>query len=154
YSTELEHAETSPDGHSLALSCAATLRAQMAWLSGDATAALATLDRGRLEPWLEYPLASPFFSQAYERYLRAQLLQSIGRNAEALGWYASFGESALYDRIYLAPSHLHRAEIYDRIGDREKARFHYQRFVELWKDADPQLQPMIADVEQRLSRME
>jgi tetratricopeptide (TPR) repeat protein len=62
-------------------------------------------------------------------------------------------ESMLYDRAYLAPSHLRRAEIYEKLGDREKAIFHYSRFLELWKDCDDALRPQVPEAEKRLERL-
>ena len=90
---------------------------------------------------------------AYERYLRAEMLRAVGREQEALPWYTSLEESMLYDRVYLAPSHLRRAEIYEKLGDREKAIFHYSRFLELWKDCDDAFKPQLAEAEKRLERL-
>ena len=45
-------------------------------------------------------------------------------------------------------------ELYEARGDRDAAAKYYQRFVTLWKDADPELQPAVADVRQRLLRLE
>jgi hypothetical protein len=38
--------------------------------------------------------------------------------------------------------------------DWEKAVGHYLKFVELWKNADPELQPKVASVKQRLARLQ
>ena len=53
----------------------------------------------------------------------------------------------------MAPSHLRRAEIYERLGDKSQAVEHYTRFLDLWKDADPELQPTVRDVKQRLAKL-
>ncbi len=98
-------------------------------------------------------VASPFYSQANERYLRAGLLVAANRQQEALRWYSSFREASLYDLVYLAPSHLRRAEIYERLGEREKAALHYRRFVELWSDADPELRSMVEHAEAHLASL-
>ena len=34
-----------------------------------------------------------------------------------------------------------------------KARDYYGRFIDLWKNADPELQPLVRDVRQRLVRL-
>jgi tetratricopeptide (TPR) repeat protein len=44
-------------------------------------------------------------------------------------------------------------ELYEARGDREAAAKYYQKFVTLWKDADPDLQPVVEDVRRRLSRL-
>jgi tetratricopeptide (TPR) repeat protein len=45
-------------------------------------------------------------------------------------------------------------ELYDGKGEREKAVSHLSKFVELWKNADPELQPAVADVKRRLTRLQ
>jgi tetratricopeptide (TPR) repeat protein len=44
-------------------------------------------------------------------------------------------------------------ELYEAKGDRQKAAAHYRRFVDLWQNADPELQPQVAEIRQRLSRL-
>ena len=44
---------------------------------------------------------------------------------EAIGWYATL-ETSPYELVFRAPSHLHRAEIYEEAGDREQAIEHYR----------------------------
>ena len=39
-------------------------------------------------------------------------------------------------------------------GDREKAISHLSKFVELWKNADPELQPTVADAKRRLAKLQ
>lgn len=55
------------------------------------------------------------------------------------------------DQNYLAPFHRRLGELYEARGDLSKAILHYERFVELWKNADRELQPKVAKVQQRLS---
>jgi tetratricopeptide (TPR) repeat protein len=44
-------------------------------------------------------------------------------------------------------------ELYEAKGDREKATSYYQRFVTEWKDADPELQPRVTEIRERLKRL-
>jgi tetratricopeptide (TPR) repeat protein len=53
----------------------------------------------------------------------------------------------------LAPSLRRLGELYEGKGDRAKATQYYNRFVELWRDADPELQPAVREVRQRLARL-
>ncbi|HEX9581573.1 MAG TPA: tetratricopeptide repeat protein, partial [Gemmatimonadales bacterium] len=55
--------------------------------------------------------------------------------------------------MWLAPASRRLAELYDQLGRREKAIEYYDKFVELWKDADPELQPVVRDVRGRLARL-
>ncbi|HET8621924.1 MAG TPA: protein kinase [Gemmatimonadales bacterium] len=53
----------------------------------------------------------------------------------------------------LAAAYKRLGELYEAQGDRKKAADYYGRFVELWKDADPELQPGVREVRQRLARL-
>jgi tetratricopeptide (TPR) repeat protein len=59
----------------------------------------------------------------------------------------------LLDALLLAGMHKRLGELYDAKGDRQRAISHYLEFVELWKNADPELQPKVAAVRQRLARL-
>ena len=50
---------------------------------------------------------------------------------------------------------LHRrlGELYESKGDATNAARHYREFVRLWERADPMLQPKVAEVRRRLSRL-
>ncbi|MGH7512246.1 MAG: protein kinase domain-containing protein [Gemmatimonadales bacterium] len=88
----------------------------------------------------------------------AKLADAAGRTDSAL---------ALYDRgisvpslsryrydSYRLPAALKRAgELYEAKGDRAKAADRYRRFVDLWKDADPELQPGVREVRARIARL-
>ena len=57
------------------------------------------------------------------------------------------------DSRYLAVTHKRLGELYEAKNDRENALSHYLRFVDLWKNADPELQPRVAEVRRRISRL-
>lgn len=44
-------------------------------------------------------------------------------------------------------------ELYEEAGDRDKAVEFYSQFVELWTDADAELQPLVEDVRGRIARL-
>ena len=113
------------------------------WYGGRAAAALAAVERLRTQAPVEKVANSPFYSHEPERFLRAEALHALGRDAEAAPFYASL-EEGRFDAIYLAPTHLRLAEIADRAGDRATAAFHYGRVVDLWADADPELRVVVA----------
>jgi len=52
-----------------------------------------------------------------------------------------------------APSILRQGELYERLGRRDEAIARYQRFVELWKDADPSFQQPVAEATRRLATL-
>jgi hypothetical protein len=43
------------------------------------------------------------------------------------------------------------AELYDRQGDTPSARAAREEFVQLWRDADPELQPLVEEVRAKLA---
>jgi tetratricopeptide (TPR) repeat protein len=57
------------------------------------------------------------------------------------------------DRNALAPSYKRLGELYEAKGDRKKAADYYNRFVNLWKNADPELQAGVKEVRARLGRL-
>jgi len=59
----------------------------------------------------------------------------------------------LLDAYELAPALKRSGELYEAKGDRTKAADRYRRFVDLWKDADPELQPGVREVRARLARL-
>jgi tetratricopeptide (TPR) repeat protein len=109
--------------------------------------------RGRYARTWQRAYSSPFFSQSYERFLRARALAELGRTAEAMRWYGSGWISNGFDLVYLAPGELGQAEILDRQGDRAGAQAHYRAFVALWRDADPELRPAVRRVEERIAAL-
>ncbi len=75
---------------------------------------------------------------AYERYIQAP---KWGRLSRSL------------DGTWLASTLRRLGALYEEQGDAGKASEYYTRFVTLWKDADPDLQPRVAEVRRRLERL-
>ena len=115
--------------------------------------ALSELEATRREAWYLLSTASGFYSQALSRYTRAVALQEAGRYEEALIWFGSFGAHTVYSLPYLAPSHLWRARILDELERPAEASHHYQRFLELWAGADPELEPLVEEAKARLDEL-
>jgi tetratricopeptide (TPR) repeat protein/tRNA A-37 threonylcarbamoyl transferase component Bud32/TolB-like protein len=55
--------------------------------------------------------------------------------------------------LSLAPALKRLGELYEAKGNRKKATEYYGRFVDLWKDADPELQPGVKEIRGRLTRL-
>lgn len=113
---------------------------------GDTSGALARLD--------EFPLdGSHLRVLAHyglrERFIRAELLRALGRDAEAMDAYDAFANP--YDLPLLPISHLRRGELQQRLGNHEQARFHFQRFVRWWEVADPERQMLVAEARRALA---
>jgi eukaryotic-like serine/threonine-protein kinase len=57
------------------------------------------------------------------------------------------------DSLFLPGSLIRLGELYEERGDRNRAIEYYSRFVELWKEADPELQGRVRTVQGRLDRL-
>jgi tetratricopeptide (TPR) repeat protein len=57
------------------------------------------------------------------------------------------------DGIFLPAVHKRLGELYEARGQRELALRHHRAFVDLWKDADPELQPRVTDARQRVAAL-
>jgi tetratricopeptide (TPR) repeat protein len=130
------------------------VQAHTAWRQGRPSEGLKLLEGANLEiSWAQRLAPSPFLSQNFERYLRAQLLDLIGRDEEALGWYECVTGDFTHELVFLGPSYLRRAQIYDRRGDYAQAREFYQRFITLWRDAEPEEAALVTEAQHRLVRL-
>jgi tetratricopeptide (TPR) repeat protein len=83
-------------------------------------------------------------------------LDRAGMTDSALAVYERYLSSTWLYRIRVdafdLPHVLRRAgEIYETKGDRARAIQSYERFVSLWREADPVLQPQVTDVKRRLA---
>jgi serine/threonine-protein kinase len=78
----------------------------------------------------------------YERYVRTPHIMR-------LAWVLRLGN----DGTQLAPAHMRLGELYEQRADRDRARHHYARFVELWRECDPELRPAVTEVKQRLRQL-
>jgi tetratricopeptide (TPR) repeat protein len=57
------------------------------------------------------------------------------------------------DAFHLGPAYQRLGEMYEAKGDKAKAREYYQRFVDLWRQADPNFQPQVAEAKRRLATL-
>jgi tetratricopeptide (TPR) repeat protein len=89
----------------------------------------------------------------------AQAYDLAGQSDSAIAVFSRFvNEPAMdgqetADGWYRAGSLKRLGELYEAKGDREKAKLYYGKFVDLWKTADPDLQPKVAEVRRRLARL-
>ena len=115
------------------------LRAEIARSRGDLRRALAELDA------FPFDVPHPGLNLAHwgvrERFLRAEILHALRRDSEALTWYESF--PATYDIPYMAAAQLRQAEIQQRLNNHDRVAFHLKRFIQLWRDCDPELRPRV-----------
>ena len=140
--------ETRERTHSFAQS----VNAHIAHTEGDPETALRILDGADYFPRFEYIFASPFFSRALDRWLRAELEEELGRPTEALGWYATLSDG-WGEFLFAAPAHMRQAQIHEGLGEVDEAIDHYERFEALWADADPELQLLVEEARTARERL-
>ncbi len=146
-------AGASSEARAFAQGLASSVRGHAAMARGRREEALDRFNRGRLTLVSEGLLLTAFGTQALERYLRGELLREMGRDREALAWYAASGETPLDQLAYLAPAHLRQAELYEKLGEKPKAAEHYRRFVELWEECDPELSPLVEEAKKKVAAL-
>jgi eukaryotic-like serine/threonine-protein kinase len=81
-----------------------------------------------------------------------------GARDSAIAVYERFITTPWLDRTeadgaFLGAVHKRLGELYEAKGMREKALEHYRAFIELWKEADPELQPQVTNARQRVAAL-
>jgi tetratricopeptide (TPR) repeat protein len=121
-----------------------TLRGRIAATRDSVDTAIAHLQRG-----LAMINATWSRVRDLDRYWLAHLLEERGSTEEALRIYGS-----LYWNPWVEPlGFLHRAQLHERRGEPTEAARYYARFLELWSDADPHLQPRVEAARLALQRL-
>jgi tRNA A-37 threonylcarbamoyl transferase component Bud32/tetratricopeptide (TPR) repeat protein len=83
------------------------------------------------------------------RYLLATLLEGRGDETEALRTY----ESLFWSPWLEALGYERAGQLHERRGESQAAVGDYERFLALWEDADPQLQPQVEQARAALRRL-
>ena len=81
-----------------------------------------------------------------------QLYQELGRFRDAERVYRSYGRISTLSIEPLSQRQL--GKIYEQLEEYDKARESYEYFVEYWKNADPELQPIVEEARQAIIRLE
>ncbi len=84
---------------------------------------------------------------AYEQ--AGQPDSAIAAYERATGWHV--GPAVMQDGLSLAPSFRRLGQLYEARGDTAKALDNYTKFLDLWREADPVLQPQIREVKERVA---
>jgi tetratricopeptide (TPR) repeat protein len=152
HAAELEKSDHPPEAAALVRDLARTIRADIEWRRGRPAVALELLRPVKGEVPAEL-LIDPVFAEDVARYLRAELLYQLGRDREALRWFTYGFQGTPSELVYRAPAHLRQAELYERLGDRQQAIEHYSRFIQLWKNCDPEQRPSVERARARLASL-
>jgi len=123
--------------------------AMLAYAEGryaDATSALQRADQ------LKHPRTDRLAAYRFLMFDRQQLVDSALAVGEAYLANTYF-QRRQTDALFLGGIRQRLGELYEAKGNVDKALEHYAAFVELWKNADPELQPRVRDVRGRIERL-
>jgi tetratricopeptide (TPR) repeat protein len=116
--------------------------------------------RGRTREALEYlegisgaRIASTTSLESNDRLLRAQLLEQLGRDEEALGFYAQIGTRSPFEQALIWQAELGMARIHEKRGNPTVAGRYYRSVAARLKDADPPLQSARDSAEERATAL-
>ena len=83
-----------------------------------------------------------------------------GKPDSAIAHFERYRNTPQYSRMIESIDGRHRApieerlgQLYEQTGNPAKAAEHYRAFIELWKNADPELQPRVAEARRRLAKL-
>ncbi len=82
------------------------------------------------------------------RWWLGNILFEMKRLPEAERYFRSFAGRA-WDPV----AAYRLARVYEEMGELAQARQAYELFVESWRDADPELQPMVAEARAAVQRL-
>lgn len=111
--------------------------------------ALAELEAMELQVPQDAFLLSQTGSLSHARLLRPELLRTLGREEEALRWYAAAMHSSVGVPMNVAAAHRGMALICDAREEEDSAVEHYRRAAKLWEDADPSLRSRMGPAKRR-----
>ncbi len=91
-------------------------------------------------------------------YETAGLYERAGQPDSALAFYRRLVDTpgpfrVQVDSYALAPTYRHLGELYEARKEPAKALDYYGRFTDLWKNADPELQPLVRMAKEQMPRL-
>jgi tetratricopeptide (TPR) repeat protein/tRNA A-37 threonylcarbamoyl transferase component Bud32 len=132
----------------------ARARGMIAMADGKIDSAVANLRRGDSEadglPTSNCRLCTPLFvGMAFDRG---------GEPDSARLYLTSYvtmrdGAHINMDPVFLGPTLLRLGQLYLQAGDTTRAIAYYGRFIDLWKNADPELQPRVAEARKAVAEL-
>jgi len=101
---------------------------------------------------------APAFCTACGNYNVARVFDRMGREDSTLAYFQAYmaeppGRRDNADWYALPVVEKRLGELYDTRGDTANAVKHYGAFTELWKNADPDLQPVVETVKKRMGEL-
>jgi len=114
---------------------------------GDYRGALAALRRARFTLLCQ-------FCTAFDE---GRMFEKLNEPDSAMARYEAFVNGTNEDpenrELFLAAALRRLGEMNQATGDRTKAGEYYGRFVDLWKNADPEFQPLVSDIRKQMATL-
>jgi hypothetical protein len=101
----------------------------------------------------------PSFCGRCDFAYRGQAFELLGQPDSAAASYERYANmpwlrgTTYFDRWYLGAVLERLANLYEHRGDKQKAAAYYHRFIQLWQNADPELQPRVTAARARLQKI-
>jgi tetratricopeptide (TPR) repeat protein len=132
---------------------AAEIEAEVALQRGDTTAALQALEASPGHVWYIHALQSFLYSHAQARFRRAQTLEALGREAEAIQWYSSFDEMSQYDLVLLGPALTSAGRVAESLGRTDEAASYFERAARYLDGSEGPLETVEQEALEGLGRL-
>lgn len=92
-------------------------------------------------------LKSPWWTH---RWWLGQIYLDLGQPRDAIRWFNTF---VSISGAYWPLAHLYIGQAYEQLGDIQRARRAYVSFLDMWGDADPEIQPIVDEARDALKRL-
>jgi hypothetical protein len=127
------------------------LRARILAARTNYAGALALLEKQKLQ--IPQRFAFGYVRTPGNIFFHAWLLEQVKRDQEALPMYEALDFYRQISLAFLPAANLHRARLYEKLGDRRRAIERYEIFAELWKNCEPAERPELERVRAELQRL-
>lgn len=153
---EMERTPVPAEARDVVRGMAATVRADVATQGGPPAGTLDIAPGSIPLELVSVPLFATVreFTLEHSRYVRMIQLVANGNFTSALQAMETGFQGSPGEFVFLAPLHEYRARIHEQLGDRQKAIEHCRRFIQLWGNADPALQPQVEAARAAITRLE
>jgi tetratricopeptide (TPR) repeat protein len=125
------------------------LRGEAETVSGRIAAARDSLDVAIERVRHGLSLINATWNLDLDRYWLAHAIKDRGGEPEAIAIFGSVYWTAWAEAL----GYLHRAQLHERRGETAESARYYARFIRLWRDADPHLQPQVEAARRALERL-
>ncbi|HSR14882.1 MAG TPA: protein kinase [Gemmatimonadales bacterium] len=126
---------------------AAWVRASVAATRGDWSTVVEETRQAQ-QRWGCPVCALPMVGRAFDEMGQVDSALAVFEDYASRPMYYTIGQEVDLPRVL-----VRLGELYETKGDKAKALEYYGKFVDLWTDADPELQPRVAEIRKRIGQL-